>query len=149
MTPIFYYNGINNLLLFQENKFMSSTIFKANYYISISIIAVLILTTIRCKNKEDKTYVDSTEVEMKFSNAKFVGKNACIECHQEEFDLWQGSHHDQAMKIADSSSILADFNNTKFFNKNVKSTFFIKDGDYFVNLESPNGDFQDYKIVYT
>ena len=66
---------------------MSSTIFKANYYISISIIAILILTTIKCKTKEDKTYVDSTEVEMKFSNAKFVGKNACIECHQEEFDL--------------------------------------------------------------
>ncbi|MCJ7758370.1 MAG: cytochrome c3 family protein [Gillisia sp.] len=44
---------------------------------------------------------------------------------------------------------IADFNNTTFINHNVKSAFFKKEGAYYVNLEGPDGAFQDYKIVYT
>ena len=47
-------------------------------------------------------------------DANFVGSVSCKTCHQEEFNDWQNSHHDQAMKIADSTTILADFNNTTF-----------------------------------
>jgi len=81
--------------------------------------------------------------------AKFMGSVSCKTCHQEQFNDWQNSHHDQAMKIADSTTILADFNNTSFTNQNVKSTFFKKNDGYYVKMEGDNGAFQDYKIVYT
>lgn len=124
---------------------------------SKSIFFILIFTTViallsvRCKDNQSEKYIDYTITNdsLKFSDSDFVGTETCIACHSEEHELWQGSHHDDAMKIADSTSVLADFNNTTFFNRNVKSTFFKKDGNYYVNLENPDGELQDYKIMYT
>jgi len=53
------------------------------------------------------------------------------------------------MKIADSTSILADFNNVSFTNKTIKSRFFRKGNDYFVNTQGKDGKYHDYKIEYT
>ena len=78
-----------------------------------------------CNGIEKKGYVN---IEEKVNNASFVGSASCIECHQQEYELWENSHHDQAMKIADSTTILADFNNTTFTYKGVKSSFFLKKG---------------------
>ncbi len=41
--------------------------------------------------------------------ADFVGGAKCQSCHQEEYSLWQGSHHDMAMRHADSESVLGNF----------------------------------------
>jgi mono/diheme cytochrome c family protein len=30
-------------------------------------------------------------------HARYVGREACIACHQTEYDLWKGSDHDRAM----------------------------------------------------
>ena len=61
----------------------------------------------------------------KYESSTFVGSAACQSCHEEQFKGWKDSHHDQAMKIADSTSILADFNNVSFTNKTITSRFFI------------------------
>ena len=89
------------------------------------------------------------KVEESYHEASFVGTASCIECHKQEYELWQNSHHDQAMKIADSTTILADFNNTTFTHKGVKSSFFKRAGDYYVNAQGEDGNYTDYKIVYT
>ncbi len=80
---------------------------------------------------------------------KFVGSESCISCHQNQYLSWKGSHHQQAMKIADSLSILGDFDDAIFTNKNITSTFFKKNGKYYVNTEGTDGKYQDYKIIYT
>ena len=113
---------------------------------SISYCFVLFLLTTACNSDKNK-YSELASVNI--VESIFVGSISCKACHEEQFATWKNSHHDQAMKIADSVSVLADFNNTSFKNQNVKSTFFKKEGDYYVNLEGPNGEFQDYKIVYT
>ena len=120
-----------------------------NFFLSavrICYVFVLLMVFNGCNSDKNKyitvSPIDSVE-------SKFVGSVSCNACHQEQFKDWQNSHHDQAMKIADSTTILADFNNTRFVNHNVKSTFFKKEGVYYVNLEGPDGAFQDYKIVYT
>ncbi|ALJ06652.1 hypothetical protein APS56_16580 [Pseudalgibacter alginicilyticus] len=99
-----------------------------------------------CKNKE---YAPKTTVHKQTGHSTFVGKEACIDCHQTEYTTWKDSHHDQAMKIADSTTILADFNNTSFTFQGVTSKFFKKDGDFYVNTADENGEYQDYKIIYT
>jgi len=53
------------------------------------------------------------------------------------------------MKIADSLSVLGDFDDVTFTNKNIKSTFFKKNDEYFVNTEGADGNYHDYKITYT
>jgi tetratricopeptide (TPR) repeat protein len=106
---------------------------------------IIVLTCASCKNETfKKQYTDIQSVE-----ATFVGGNSCKSCHEEEYALWENSHHDQAMKIADSSSVLANFNNTTFTHKGVKSSFFKKDGHFYVNTEGPDGNYYDYKIIYT
>jgi len=107
---------------------------------------VCLFALIGC-NTDKNTYTSYNSLDYKEAN--FVGSVSCKSCHHEEFNDWQNSHHDQAMKIADSTTILADFNNTSFSNHNVKSTFYKKDGGYYVKIEGDKGDFQEYKIVYT
>ena len=43
--------------------------------------------------------------------AHYVGRDACIACHQTEYDLWKDSDHDRAMELATDETVLGDFNN--------------------------------------
>ena len=81
-------------------------------------------------------------------DSHFLGDQKCKECHENQFKSWKGSHHDKAMQIADSATILADFNNVRFTSQGVTSTFFKKGNAFFVNTEGPDGKNHDYKIVY-
>ena len=76
-----------------------------------------------CNGLEKEAYV---KVGQEYHEASFVGSASCIECHQQEYELWENSHHDQAMKIADSTTILANFDNTTFTHKGVKKLLFQK-----------------------
>jgi len=120
---------------------------KVNYKkINISILFFILITLYSCNSEKNKE-VTYTAVET--VKQTFVGGESCKSCHETEYNLWQNSHHDQAMKIADSTSILANFNNTSFTYKGVTSKFFKKNGDFYVNTEGPDGNYHDYKIIYT
>lgn len=107
-------------------------------------IPLLILLS-ACGGIQKEEYV---KIEDSYHTASFVGSSSCVECHQKEYELWENSHHDLAMKIADSTTILGDFNTT-FTHKGVKSSFFKRDGDYYVNTQGKDGSYSDYRIVYT
>ncbi|MDH3649669.1 MAG: multiheme c-type cytochrome [Saprospiraceae bacterium] len=83
------------------------------------------------------------------TDPQFVGSETCKTCHEKQYSDWKDSHHDQAMKVADSTSILGDFNNVLFTSNGVKSTFFRKDNEYYVNTEGADGQYHDYQIAYT
>ncbi|MDC1276816.1 cytochrome c family protein [Algibacter sp.] len=80
---------------------------------------VLIIIFISCKQKESKYIANDEAVKNVFTSTKlipdnhFLGDQKCKECHNPEFKLWQGSHHDKAMQTVSGSSVLGDFNNTK------------------------------------
>ncbi|MFM2599677.1 tetratricopeptide repeat protein [Vibrio fortis] len=82
-------------------------------------------------------------------NATFVGSEACIDCHKNEVEAWQGSHHDMAMKHADKTSVLGDFDDVRVMHEGKENRFFQKEKEYWVNIEGPDGQFHDYKISYT
>jgi tetratricopeptide (TPR) repeat protein len=88
-----------------------------------------------------------SKIEPESSN--FVGSTVCKSCHQDQYTDWKESHHDQAMKVADSISVLGDFNDVSFSSNGVKSSFYKKEDDFFVNTQGDDGNYQDYKIVYT
>lgn len=81
-------------------------------------------------------------------DAHFLGDQSCKECHQEQFDKWQGSHHDKSMQVATRETILADFKGEKFYSQGVHSRFYTKDGAFYANTEGPDGKNHDYKIEY-
>ena len=116
-------------------------------FFTILKFSLIVLLFISCNSEKKTEYSDIKKQHA--SNATFVGGESCKTCHEEEFASWKDSHHDQAMKLADAISVLGDFNNATFTHNNVTSTFFKKEGDFYVNTQGEDGTYIDYKIVYT
>jgi tetratricopeptide (TPR) repeat protein len=78
-----------------------------------------------------------------------VGTAACASCHAKEHAAWQGSQHDRAMAEATEASVLGNFAGAKFSHAGVTSTFFRRDGRFFVNTDGPDGKLADFEIKHT
>jgi predicted CXXCH cytochrome family protein len=83
------------------------------------------------------------------ATATYVGSQACGSCHPNEMERWQSSDHGRAMQPANHTTVLGDFHHATFEKDGVTSTFFRRDGDYFVRTDGPDGQLQEYKIAYT
>jgi Flp pilus assembly protein TadD len=81
--------------------------------------------------------------------ATYVGRQSCIECHQQESAEWAGSDHDLAMDLATKEFVLGDFDDAEFTYQGVTSRMFRKDGKYFIHTEGPTGELEDFEIKYT
>jgi predicted CXXCH cytochrome family protein len=81
--------------------------------------------------------------------AAYVGTKACAGCHAEAYEAWKGSDHALAMQHANVQSVLGNFNDAKFIYSGITSTFFKRDGKFFVNTDGPDGKLRDYQIKYT
>ena len=79
----------------------------------------------------------------------YVGAASCGGCHATETAAWKTSHHALAMQHATPETVLGDFNDTKFVHGNVTSTFFRRDGKFFVNTDGPDGTMQDFEVKFT
>lgn len=113
----------------------------------VNFLLLFIILMFSCKNKEE--YQKVVKHDTVYENRVFVGAQVCKSCHEKEFNEWQNSHHDLSMQIADSTTVLGDFNNATFKNKGITYTFFKKGDDFYVNTEGEGGKYQDYKIAYT
>jgi tetratricopeptide (TPR) repeat protein len=96
-------------------------------------------------DKYEKTYSEIDEKDI----SKYVGAKACISCHREEVDKWQGSHHDLAMQIANDSTVLGDFNDVKTELDGVSYFFYKKNKEFFVRIKEIDNSDTEYKIAYT
>ena len=83
------------------------------------------------------------------SQATFVGSVECQDCHNNEYDSWQDSHHDLAMDIATETSVLGDFDNTEITLHGITSRFYKRDGLYFVHTNGPGGEMGEYQVTHT
>jgi tetratricopeptide (TPR) repeat protein len=80
---------------------------------------------------------------------RYAGTAACAACHAREHADWQGSHHDRAMAEAGEATVLGNFGGARFTHAGVTSTFFRRDGRFFVNTDGPDGRLADFEIRYT
>jgi predicted CXXCH cytochrome family protein len=81
--------------------------------------------------------------------ATHLGASACAQCHPKETGAWRGSQHDRAMQVAGEATVLGDFANAKFGHAGVTSTFFRRNGKFYVNTDGPEGKLADFEIRYT
>ena len=114
---------------------------------------ILILITgiiIACsKNRTDKQNMNTGSRGNVISIPyEFTGRETCKECHQKQFDLFQGSDHDMAMDIATGNTVLGNFNDVTFEQGGITSRFFRKEDKFFVTTEGPDGNFNDFEIKY-
>jgi predicted CXXCH cytochrome family protein len=82
------------------------------------------------------------------ASADHVGAATCKTCHEAEFKAWTGSHHELAMQEANPSTVRGDFDNVKFSDRGVTSTFFKRDGKYIARTDGPDGRLADYEVKY-
>lgn len=83
-----------------------------------------------------------------YTNASFVGKENCIDCHKIEYDLWAGSDHDKAMDHATDLTVLGDFNDAKYLQGGLEHRFYKRDGKYLVYTEGEEGKMQEYEVAF-
>lgn len=81
--------------------------------------------------------------------AEYVGGVACAGCHAAEAQLWRGSHHDLAMQPVSDETVLGDFANAVYTYNDMTTTFFERDGQYWVNTEGAEGALQDFRVSHT
>ncbi|MFO1399077.1 MAG: multiheme c-type cytochrome [Burkholderiales bacterium] len=79
----------------------------------------------------------------------YAGSGACAACHRQAYDAWTGSQHARAMQAVSAQTVLGDFRNAKYTYGSVTSTFFTKDGRYYVRTDGPDGKLADFEILYT
>ncbi|WOX05154.1 tetratricopeptide repeat protein [Microbulbifer pacificus] len=93
-----------------------------------------------------------TEVEAKAPNlAKrtYMGAETCAGCHASEFQSWQKSHHDMAMKLPTPETVVGNFDNAEFDYFGTVSHFFKRGDKYVVRTDGPDGKLQDFAVAYT
>jgi tetratricopeptide (TPR) repeat protein len=83
------------------------------------------------------------------AEAEFVGREQCIACHTEAYELWLGSDHDNAMDTATDETVLGDFDDAEFTHAGITSRFYRKDDGFFVFTEGPGGEMVEFEIEYT
>jgi tetratricopeptide (TPR) repeat protein/nitrate/TMAO reductase-like tetraheme cytochrome c subunit len=100
---------------------------------------LLVLALSRCRS----------EPEVPEARAEYVGRESCARCHERATELHSGSHHDLAMEEANRETVLGDFSGAKFRYGDVTSTFFEREGKFFVETDGPDGGLREYEIAYT
>ena len=96
-----------------------------------------------------ETQRDAAQISPEASAASFVGREQCIDCHEEAYELWLGSDHDNAMDHANEDTVLGDFNGVEFEHDGVTSRFYKKGEAFFVYTEGPGGEMAEFEILYT
>lgn len=79
----------------------------------------------------------------------YVGSSTCLACHSDYYNSWQGSDHQKAMQLSSKDSVLGDFNNRTFNYAGIETSFFQRDGHYWVKTDSPTGELKEYRVSYT
>jgi predicted CXXCH cytochrome family protein len=79
----------------------------------------------------------------------FVGRARCATCHETEDRLWQGSHHDLAMREATPATLKGDFSGRTLTHFGTTSTFYRRGDRAFVRTDGPDGRLHDYPVAYT
>jgi tetratricopeptide (TPR) repeat protein len=126
--------------------------YKYILYIAVPLLLIVVIIIAIQTNIQDfserKIPANTPRSVLSADSLIFVGREACKDCHQKEYDLWQDSHHDLAMQVVNDTTVLGDFNNASFTHFGVTSHFYIKNGKYIVHTEGVDGEFQEYEVAF-
>jgi predicted CXXCH cytochrome family protein len=98
-----------------------------------------------CRNATEK----KVTAEPTAGNGGFVGESACRSCHEKEYAEWKKSDHFNAMHVAGDSTVLGPFEGETYSANGITSTFFKRDGKFFINTENREGKNEDFVVKYT
>lgn len=78
---------------------------------------------------------------------RYLGSQACVDCHEAATEAWRGSHHALAWTEATPDNVVADFDGTSFTHDGMTARFRrTPDGQYRVNVTEKDGVTTDYPV---
>jgi Tfp pilus assembly protein PilF len=119
-----------------------------NWYITgvAALVVIVVIIPLYALHQINERDAETPAVE---THATFVGRDECIDCHTAAYESWLGSHHDDAMDVANEQTVRGDFNDAEFTHSGVTSRFFRKDDKYLVETEGPDGELVEFEVQYT
>ncbi|MEJ2532703.1 MAG: tetratricopeptide repeat protein [Halioglobus sp.] len=78
----------------------------------------------------------------------FTGSDACKTCHEQEYANWRGSHHDLAMQLPTTETVLGDFDDATFTYNGVTTRFFREGEKFMVRTDGEDGELRDFEVAY-
>jgi len=115
----------------------------------VAFIAVAVFVALNWPGSAPPPVAPIAKAPVSLPAATYVGQVACAECHRAETDAWKTSQHAKAMQHATDATVLGRFDGATFTNRGVTSTFFRRDGKYFVRTDGADGKLADFEIKYT
>ena len=79
----------------------------------------------------------------------FVDEKKCASCHADQAAAFAKSNHAKAMAVADDSTVRANFDDARFEHDGILTTFFKREGRYFVRTEGTDGKQAEFQVKYT
>ncbi|MGO1120374.1 ammonia-forming cytochrome c nitrite reductase subunit c552 [Rhodovibrionaceae bacterium A322] len=79
----------------------------------------------------------------------YVSSESCQQCHQQEAEDWQGSHHSWAWNDPTSDRVLGDFKDSVFEHHGIQTRFRSDEEGYWIETADQDGKPQRYDIAYT
>jgi len=126
--------------------------YKHVLYYAIPTLLIIIVSFViwtKLSTPSQSTPAISTSISVLSADSLvFVGRQACMDCHKKEYNLWQDSHHDLAMQIVNDTTVLGNFNDASFTHFGITSKFYKKEGKYYVYTEGSSGNLEEFEIAY-
>lgn len=113
----------------------------------IFILFLSLVIFLNCK-RSGEDVSDVNQMVSEELTADYTGRESCRECHEKQYDLFQGSDHDEAMDTAIAETVLGDFNDASLTQFGVTSRFYMSGEKYMVHTEGPDGEMHDYQVSY-
>ena len=79
----------------------------------------------------------------------YSGSESCQSCHEQEYSLWENSHHDLAMKKATPETVVGNFDDVTRTFKGDTWRFFTRQDTFFIETTAPGGQRKAYPVKYT
>ncbi|KIC42801.1 hypothetical protein RA27_05525 [Ruegeria sp. ANG-R] len=76
----------------------------------------------------------------------YVGSEMCSDCHREQTEAWQTSHHALAWTEVDDGHVLADFDGTSFNHDGMSVSFMDQNGVLSASVTEKDGVTTDYPV---
>lgn len=129
---------------FSTNETLKKKWMVAGICATLVIVLILALPYFKSRQRIQEQPDQNTK-----RSSDFVGREKCKDCHRNEYEKWQGSHHDKAMDVATEKTVLGNFKNATLIHNNITTRFFKKEDRFFVNTIGADGDYQDFQITHT
>ncbi len=77
----------------------------------------------------------------------YIGSETCRDCHLDEAEQWDGSHHALAWTPPTEGNVLGDFDDVDFYHRGVLTRFSFDGDSYFIESDGPDGAITKYPLA--